>query len=75
MSSERLGLDEQIAYYRARAAEYDEWWNRVGRYDRGPSQRARWFAEIAVVDAALQSLAPLGDRTFRRCCSIDSGAS
>ena len=29
-------LQEQIDYYRARAAEYDEWFNRQGRYDRGP---------------------------------------
>ena len=29
-------LSDQIAYYRARAGEYDEWWFRTGRYDRGP---------------------------------------
>ena len=28
-------LADQIAYYRARAGEYDEWWFRTGRYDRG----------------------------------------
>jgi hypothetical protein len=28
-------LAEQVAYYRARAGEYDEWWLRTGRYDRG----------------------------------------
>ncbi len=46
-------LDEMVAYYRARAAEYDEWWYRRGRYDRGPEMRARWFAEVALVEAAL----------------------
>ena len=35
-------LDEQIAYYRARAAEYDQWWLRQGRYDQGPELAARW---------------------------------
>jgi hypothetical protein len=30
---ERAILDEQLAYYRARAPEYDEWFLRHGRYD------------------------------------------
>ena len=39
-------LAEQRSYYRARAPEYDEWWQRQGRYDRGVEelldlQRAR----------------------------------
>lgn len=42
-------LDEMVAYYRARAPEYDEWWQRQGRYDRGPAANARWFAEIQEV--------------------------
>ena len=37
---ERKLLDEQMAYYRARADEYDEWFFREGRYDRGPEHRA-----------------------------------
>jgi SAM-dependent methyltransferase len=53
-------IREQIAYYRARAGEYDEWWTRTGRYDRGPAQRARWSNEIAVVERALSAQAPLG---------------
>lgn len=28
-------IREQIAYYDARANEYDEWFYRIGRYDRG----------------------------------------
>jgi SAM-dependent methyltransferase len=39
-------LDEQLAYYRARAGEYDEWFLRTGRYDRGPEHRA-WHPERA----------------------------
>ena len=27
-------LTDMVDYYRARAAEYDEWWERNGRYDR-----------------------------------------
>src|ERR1700693_2051908 len=46
-------LQDQIDYYRARAAEYDEWWYRGGRYDRGAEQNARWHADTAAVDAAL----------------------
>lgn len=52
---------EQIAYYRARAEEYDEWWLRTGRYDRGPEQNARWTAEIAQAEKALAEFAPTGD--------------
>lgn len=57
----RQQLDTQIAYYRARAAEYDEWFYRQGRYDRGPAQREQWFREVGIVQNALAGLAPLGD--------------
>jgi demethylmenaquinone methyltransferase/2-methoxy-6-polyprenyl-1,4-benzoquinol methylase len=46
-------LQDQIDYYRARAGEYDEWWLRRGRYDRGPAFNARWRAEVGAVDAAV----------------------
>ncbi len=46
-------LQDQIDYYRARAGEYDEWWFRTGRYDRGEPLNARWRAEVALVEAAL----------------------
>jgi SAM-dependent methyltransferase len=46
-------LAEQAAYYRARAPEYDRWFRREGRYDRGPQETARWFGELAEVRAAL----------------------
>ena len=39
-------LQDQIDYYRARAGEYDEWWFRSGRYDRGAQFNARWQAEV-----------------------------
>jgi 2-polyprenyl-3-methyl-5-hydroxy-6-metoxy-1,4-benzoquinol methylase len=54
-------LDEQIAYYRARASEYDEWFLRQGRYDRGDEHRRLWFDEVATVEAALAAAAPSGD--------------
>ncbi len=54
-------LDEQIAYYRARAAEYDEWFFRQGRYDRGEAHRREWFAEVATVEAALARARPGGE--------------
>jgi hypothetical protein len=59
MDDRRL-LDEQIEYYRARAEEYDEWWFRKGRYDRGEEQRQAWFAEVAQVEAALRQAGPGG---------------
>ena len=60
MSSDAL-LAEQIDYYRARAAEYDDWWFRRGRYDRGAEWNARWFAEVAEVEAALDRFDAGGD--------------
>lgn len=54
-------LREQIAYYRARAGEYDEWFLRQGRYDHGPEANGRWFAEVAQVRAALDAFHPTGD--------------
>lgn len=54
-------LGEQLAYYEARAAEYDQWWLRQGRYDRGREETARWFHEAAQVDDALDAFQPHGD--------------
>jgi demethylmenaquinone methyltransferase/2-methoxy-6-polyprenyl-1,4-benzoquinol methylase len=53
-------LQEQIEYYRARAPEYDQWFDRRGRYDRGPEANARWRAELAEVEAALDAFDPRG---------------
>jgi demethylmenaquinone methyltransferase/2-methoxy-6-polyprenyl-1,4-benzoquinol methylase len=54
-------LNEQVAYYRARAPEYDEWFFRQGRYDRGERHRAEWFEEVSGIEAALRSFLPDGD--------------
>jgi 2-polyprenyl-3-methyl-5-hydroxy-6-metoxy-1,4-benzoquinol methylase len=54
-------LDEQIAYYRARSSEYDEWFFRHGRYDRGPEHRAEWFRESSTIETVLRSTVPCGD--------------
>lgn len=54
-------LEEQVAYYRARAPEYDEWWQRRGRYDRGADHTREWNRQIAVVQAALASFDARGD--------------
>ena len=53
-------LEEQIAYYRARAPEYDEWFLRQGRYDLGQEQNARWRGELEDVLEALASFGPRG---------------
>lgn len=54
-------LAEQRAYYGARAAEYDEWFLRRGRYDHGPEQNARWWAEVAEVRTALAAARLTGE--------------
>ncbi len=49
-------IQQQIEYYRARAAEYDEWWYRQGRYDRGADLNKTWFEESQQVRDALHAL-------------------
>ena len=57
---ERL-LASQLAYYRARAPEYDAWFLRQGRYDRGEAHKAKWLAEVGRLEQALSDFAPTGD--------------
>jgi len=53
-------LGEQKRYYAERAGEYDDWWYRRGRYELEPDALARWEADIAEADAALEEFAPRG---------------
>jgi demethylmenaquinone methyltransferase/2-methoxy-6-polyprenyl-1,4-benzoquinol methylase len=54
-------LDEMKTYYRERAAEYDEWFYRRGRYDRGAQSNALWFVEVDEVFKALDDFHMSGD--------------
>lgn len=54
-------LTDMVEYYRARAAEYDEWWYRRGRYDRGAEQNGRWFAEMGELYTVFDALHFTGD--------------
>lgn len=53
-------LQHQIEYYRARAPEYDEWFYRTGRYDRGPAHTQQWQREVEIVRRQLHSGARCG---------------
>lgn len=53
--------EQQIEYYRARASEYDEWFLRQGRYDRGEAHKTQWFEEVAQLGEALEEFGPEGD--------------
>jgi demethylmenaquinone methyltransferase/2-methoxy-6-polyprenyl-1,4-benzoquinol methylase len=50
-----------IEYYAARATEYDDWYLRRGRYERGPIHDAAWNAELDTAGGWLDRLA-LGGR-------------
>ena len=52
-------LREQRDYYAARASEYDESYQRIGQYDRGPDTNAQWQAEMARVIGAFAEV-PIG---------------
>jgi len=54
-------LADQRAYYEARAPEYDEWWQRRGRFDQGPESAEEWDREVALVAAALDTFGATGD--------------
>jgi SAM-dependent methyltransferase len=53
-------LAEQSDYYRRRAPEYEDWWFRRGRYDRGEEDNAKWFAEATELEVALERFGPHG---------------
>ena len=64
-------LAEQVAYYRKRAGEYDEWWFRTGRYDHGEELNAAWSADAHEVESALASW--LDARKPRRAVELACG--
>ena len=51
-----VGDDELVAYYEARAPEYDDWYLRRGRYERGPIHDAAWNAELDAAGRWLDGL-------------------
>jgi demethylmenaquinone methyltransferase/2-methoxy-6-polyprenyl-1,4-benzoquinol methylase len=51
--------DQLVPYYEARAAEYDEWYLRRGRYSHGLVSDMAWEMELAVASTWLDGL-PLG---------------
>ena len=54
-------IEDQVAYYRARAGEYDEWWLRANRYDHGPEATRRWWDEVVLVAGMLENAGLFGD--------------
>jgi demethylmenaquinone methyltransferase/2-methoxy-6-polyprenyl-1,4-benzoquinol methylase len=51
---------EQKRYYAERAPEYDDWWYRRGRYELEPDALARWQADAAEAERALETFASGG---------------
>jgi demethylmenaquinone methyltransferase/2-methoxy-6-polyprenyl-1,4-benzoquinol methylase len=58
---------EQIAYYRARAPQYDEWWLRIGRHALPPQRKAEWDEEVARLQGAVDHLHP-GGKVLELAC-------
>jgi protein-L-isoaspartate O-methyltransferase len=50
---------EMVAYYAARAPEYDDWYLRRGRYEHGPVHDVAWAAELDEATRWVDGL-PLG---------------
>jgi SAM-dependent methyltransferase len=53
--------DDLVAYYEARAPEYDDWYLRRGRYARGPIHDAAWNAELDGAGSWLDGLPISGE--------------
>lgn len=53
-------IQSQIDYYRARAGEYDQWWHREGRYERGEEATRAWRQEARKLEDALNAFHPAG---------------
>lgn len=54
--SPALPYADMLAYYEARAPEYDDWYLRRGRYARGPIHDAAWNAELDAAGRWLDAL-------------------
>jgi SAM-dependent methyltransferase len=52
---------EMLAYYEARAPEYDDWYLRRGRFERGPVHDAAWNAELDAAGRWLDALPIAGE--------------
>jgi SAM-dependent methyltransferase len=59
MDDESL-LQEQRSFYRARAPEYDDWWQRRGRYDRGEDEKREWQRQVSLIETRLNSFNATG---------------
>ncbi len=57
---------ETRAYYRARAAEYEQWYTRTGRYARGPAEDAVWRRDLRAAEDFVRPLR--GQRVFEIAC-------
>jgi len=53
-------LAEQVAYYRARAPVYDQWWNREGEWDLAEDYNRAWRGEVSRLYAATDGFGPSG---------------
>jgi 2-polyprenyl-3-methyl-5-hydroxy-6-metoxy-1,4-benzoquinol methylase len=54
-------LDEMVAYYRARAPEYDAWFSSQHPDGHRSVEHAPWYAEVGPVVATLEALNMAGD--------------
>jgi demethylmenaquinone methyltransferase/2-methoxy-6-polyprenyl-1,4-benzoquinol methylase len=54
-------LEEQRSFYRARAPEYDEWWQRRGHYQQGDDAKVEWHRQVALIESALSAFNATGN--------------
>jgi demethylmenaquinone methyltransferase/2-methoxy-6-polyprenyl-1,4-benzoquinol methylase len=52
---------DMVAYYQARAGEYDDWYLRRGRFSHGPIHDAAWNAELDAAGRWLDALPLAGE--------------
>lgn len=53
-------LSEQVAFYRARAPRYDDWWQHRGAYAMDAERSAEWDRQLHQVEEELRTFSPTG---------------
>eukprot|EP00026_Physarum_polycephalum_P008747 Phypoly_transcript_08847.p1 GENE.Phypoly_transcript_08847~~Phypoly_transcript_08847.p1 ORF type:complete len:280 (+),score=44.97 Phypoly_transcript_08847:131-970(+) len=68
MSSLQNIIDSQLEYYKVRATEYDEWWERVGRYSLGEEEDKKWRDDIQSVQNFICKHISKDDKVLELAC-------
>jgi len=64
MASLQSIIESQLSYYKERATEYDQWWDRVGRYAEGEEKDKKWNDDIKSAQGSIGSFISKEDKVL-----------